>query len=234
MLTVDPFLTLLSLMTTPLLAICVHRSQADACARPRDVSARQTARLRRWRPRASAPSGWCRRSRSSGYQSGHFEELSGDSLTAGVEAVRLQARFAPMVDAAGLLSTLIVLWVGATKVADGEMQLGVLLIFLTYVGSLYKPVKALSKLTMIFTKGMAAAERIDDVLSAEPDIKDRRDAIVAPAVQGARFASTRSRSRTGVSRCCGRCRSTSTPARPSPWSGRPAPGSRRSPHSFPG
>jgi ABC-type multidrug transport system fused ATPase/permease subunit len=89
-----------------------------------------------------------------------------------------------MVDAAGLLSILIVLWVGATKVANGQMNLGVLLIFLTYVGSLYKPVKALSKLTMIFTKGMAAAERINDVLSTEPDIKDRRDAVVAPPFRG--------------------------------------------------
>ncbi len=64
------------------------------------------------------------------------------------------------------------------------MQLGVLLIFLTYVGSLYKPVKALSKLTTIFTKGMAAAERIDDVLSSEPDIKDSPDAIIAPGFKG--------------------------------------------------
>ncbi|MEP7115419.1 MAG: ABC transporter ATP-binding protein, partial [Ilumatobacteraceae bacterium] len=91
---------------------------------------------------------------------------------------------APMVDAAGLLSTLIVLWVGANRVASGQMKLGVLLIFLTYVGSLYKPVKALSKLTSTFTKGMAAAERIEDVLSTEPDIRDQPNAILAPPFHG--------------------------------------------------
>jgi ABC-type multidrug transport system fused ATPase/permease subunit len=64
------------------------------------------------------------------------------------------------------------------------MKLGLLLIFITYVGSLYKPVKALSKLTMIFTKGMAAAERIDDVLQAEPDIRDKPNAVLAPPFRG--------------------------------------------------
>ena len=118
------------------------------------------------------------------HQSGRFEKLSGDSRDAGVEAVRLQARFGPLVDGAGLLSTLIVLWVGASRVANGQMDLGLLLIFLTYVGSLYRPVKALSKLTSIFTRGMAAAERIGEVLATEPEIHDRPNATLAPPFQG--------------------------------------------------
>jgi ABC-type multidrug transport system fused ATPase/permease subunit len=183
MLTVDPFLTLLSLMTTPLLALSIHRSRRNLRQASRRVRKADGA-VASLATESLGAIGLVQAFTLERYQSGHFEELTGDSLTAGVEAVRLQARFAPMVDAAGLLSTLIVLWVGATKVANGEMKLGVLLIFLTYVGSLYKPVKALSKLTMIFTKGMAAAERIEEVLSAEPDIKDRRDAIVAPTFKG--------------------------------------------------
>ena len=183
MLKIDPFMTLMSLMTTPLLALAVHRS-------------RHTLRLASRRLRRADGAVASAATESLGaiglvqaftlerHQSGHFERLSGDSLTAGVEAVRLQARFSPMVDAAGLLSTLVVLWVGANRVANGQMQLGVLLIFVTYVGSLYKPVKALSKLTTIFTKGMAAAERIDEVLSTEPAIHDRPGAILAPPFHG--------------------------------------------------
>ena len=183
MLTVDPYLTLLSLMTTPLLALAVHRSkrtlrQASRRVRKADGAVASLA------TESLGAIGLVQAFTLERHQSGHFEELSGDSLNAGVEAVRLQARFAPMVDAAGLVSILIVLWVGANRVANDQMKLGVLLIFLTYVGSLYKPVKALSKLTMIFTKGMAAAERIDDVLSTEPDITDRPNAIMAPPFKG--------------------------------------------------
>ncbi len=183
MLNVDPFLTLLSLATTPLLAFAVHRSkrtlrQASRRVRRADGAVASAA------TESLGAIGLVQAFTLERHQSGHFEQLSGDSLSAGVEAVRLQARFAPMVDAAGLLSILIVLWVGANRVASGQMKLGVLLIFLTYVGSLYKPVRALSKLTTVFTKGMAAAERIDDVLSTEPDIHDRPDAVLAPPFGG--------------------------------------------------
>ena len=187
MLEVDPFLTLLSLMTTPILAFAIHRSrrvlrQASRRVRRADGAVASAA------TESLGAIGLVQAFTLERHQSGHFEQLSGDSLVAGVEAVRLQARFAPMVDAAGLLSTLIVLWVGANRVASGQMKLGVLLIFLTYVGSLYKPVRALSKLTTIFTKGMAAAERIEDVLSTEPDIRNRPNAILAqPFIGHIRF-----------------------------------------------
>ncbi len=183
MLKVDPFLTLLSLITTPLLAVAIHSAkrtlrQASRRVRRADGAVASAA------TESLGAIGLVQAFTLERHQSGRFEQLSGDSLDAGVEAVRLQARFAPMVDAAGLASTLIVLWVGANRVASGQMRLGVLLIFLTYVGSLYKPVRALSKLTSIFTKGMAAAERIEDVLSTEPDIRDQPNAVLAPPFRG--------------------------------------------------
>ena len=183
MLEVDPFLTLLSLATTPLLAFAVHRSKRTLRRASRRVR-RADGAVASAATESLGAIGLVQAFTLERHQSGHFERLSGDSLSAGVEAVRLQARFGPMVDAAGLLSILIVLWVGANRVASGQMKLGVLLIFLTYVGSLYKPVKALSKLTSVFTKGMAAAERIDDVLSTEPDIHDQPHALLAPPFGG--------------------------------------------------
>ncbi len=183
MVTIDPLLTLLSLFTTPLLALAVHRSKnslrmASRRARRADGAVASAA------SESLAAIGLVQAFTLERHQSGRFEKLSGDSLDAGVEAVRLQARFGPLVDGAGLLSTLIVLWVGASRVANGQMDLGLLLIFLTYVGSLYRPVKALSKLTSIFTRGMAAAERIGEVLATEPEIHDRPNATLAPPFQG--------------------------------------------------
>ena len=183
MLKVDPYLTLLSLLTTPLLGWAVHRSKTDLRTASRRVR-RADGAVASAATESLGAIGLVQAFTLERHQAGQFEQLSGKSLTAGVEAVRLQARFGPMVDAAGLVSTLIVIWVGASRVASGQMKLGVLLIFITYVGSLYKPVKALSKLTSIFSKGMAAAERIEDVLSAEPDIRDRPSAVLAPPLRG--------------------------------------------------
>ena len=183
MVIIAPTLTLLSLSTIPLLGLALLHSrrrlrQATRRAHNADLAVASLA------TESLGAIGLVQAFTLEPHQSGHFEELSGDSLSAGVEAIRLQARFSPTVDAAGLVSILIVLWVGANRVADGQMRLGVLLIFLTYVGSLYTPVKALTKLTPMFITGIAAAERIDDVLSTEPEIDDRRDAIYAPPFKG--------------------------------------------------
>ena len=183
MFTIAPFLTLLSLLTTPLLGLAVYRSKRamrQASRRARKANGALVSLT----TESLGAIGLVQAFTLEPDESGQFEELSSDSLSAGIEAVRLHARFGPMVDAAGLVSIVIVLWVGANRVANGQMKLGVLLIFLTYVASLYKPVKALSRLSVIFTKGMAAAERIDEVLSTEPDIEDRRDAVHAPPFKG--------------------------------------------------
>jgi ATP-binding cassette subfamily B protein len=183
MLSIDPLLTLLVLLTTPVLVLAIQRSrrhlrQASRRARKAD------GRLASLASESLSAIGLVQAFTLERHQSGQFEELSDDSLVAGVEAVRLQARFGPMVDVAGLLSVLVVLWVGGNQVANGDMTLGALLIFLAYVGSLYKPIKTLSKLTLVLSKGVAAGERINVVLSTEPDIVDRPNAIFAPPLRG--------------------------------------------------
>ena len=105
-----------------------------------------------------------------------FAGLSDASLTSGLDAVRIQAKFIPLIDLASVLSTAVVLWFGAYQVLNGKLTLGVLLVFLSYLGSLYKPVKSLSKLSNVVTKGAAAAERIEEVLNAPLEIVDHPQA----------------------------------------------------------
>ncbi len=183
MLTIDPTLTLLTLTTAPLLAWAIHRSRRSLRQASQRVQ-RADADVASLATESLGAIGLVQAFTLERHQSGRFEELSDDSLNAGVEAVRLQARFGPTVDAVGLVSMLIVLWVGADRVADGHMKLGMLLIFLTYVGSLYTPVKALSRLTTIFTRGTAAAERVEELLATEPDIEEPPNAVTAPPFRG--------------------------------------------------
>jgi ABC-type multidrug transport system fused ATPase/permease subunit len=109
-----------------------------------------------------------------------FSKLSDRSLDAGLDAVRMQSRFSPLVELASVLSTAVVLWFGALRVLSGELSLGVLLVFLSYLTLLYKPVRQLSKLSNVASKGAAAAERIEELLSAPLDIVDRPNAVARP------------------------------------------------------
>jgi ATP-binding cassette, subfamily B, bacterial len=64
------------------------------------------------------------------------------------------------------------------------MSLGVLLVFLSYLGSLYKPIKALSKLSTVTSKGLAASERVMEILNTSPQIADTGRPPRLPRVTG--------------------------------------------------
>jgi ABC-type multidrug transport system fused ATPase/permease subunit len=117
-------------------------------------------------------------------QSERFGELTGNSLRAGLEATRYQARFSPAVDITAVVSTAMVMGFGALRVLDGKLTPGELLVFLSYVGSMYKPVKALAKLSNSFSKGMVSVERIRDVLAEAPQIVDHPYAAWMPPTRG--------------------------------------------------
>jgi ATP-binding cassette, subfamily B, bacterial len=172
MVLLDPAFTLLALLATPPLALATHRAR---------VRLRQASRAVRRADGILASS--ATESLSSiqliqaftleADRSARFRRLSEDSLDAGLDAARLEARFGPLVDVGGVVSLATVVWFGALRVLDGELTLGVLLVFVSYVGSLYKPIKALSKLAQTLSKGVAASERIGEVLDAPIDIVDR-------------------------------------------------------------
>jgi ABC-type multidrug transport system fused ATPase/permease subunit len=117
-------------------------------------------------------------------QTERFESLTERSLIAGLEASRYQALFSPAVDITAVVSTALVIGVGAVRVLDGKLTVGQLLVFVSYIGSMYKPVKALAKLSHNFSKGLASVERIRDVLSQAPQIQDRPNAVMLPPARG--------------------------------------------------
>ena len=118
------------------------------------------------------------------YEDERFGERNLESLSAALEAVRLRSVFTPLVDIVSLGGTLLVTYVGVHRVLDGSMSLGILLVFLSYLNSLYKPMRALSKMTYVVSRGTTSAERVEQILKVEDRIPQRPDAIVAPRVLG--------------------------------------------------
>ncbi len=183
MLIVAPFLTLIALVITPLMVITIIRStrtlkRASRQARKADgqVAAAATETL------SVMPV--IQTFALEEHQSHRFAELNRESLTHGLEAVRVQARFSPFVDITSVVSTASVLWVGAQQVRAGDLTLGVLLVFLSYLSSLYKPVKAITRLAATISKGTAASERVLELLQSEPDVVNRPTAVTAPRFAG--------------------------------------------------
>ena len=172
MLALDPTFTLLAFLATPPLALATHRSRRDLRLAARRVR-RADGNLASAATEDLAAVHLVQAFTLEQSRLARFAGLSRASLSAGLESVRLQSRFGPMVEVSSVVSTAVVLWFGAQRVLAGRLSLGVLVVFLAYLGSLYKPVKSLSKTSSVISKGTAAVERITDVMAAEPDIVDR-------------------------------------------------------------
>src|SRR5256714_57321 len=103
---------------------------------------------------------------------------------AGLRAGRLQAQFTPLVSVVLVLGTLIVLGVGGYVAAGNgfhagfftinaaTIDVGTLVLFLTYLKMLYQPMRNLSKLTNLASNGTSAAERIQEILGQAPEVME--------------------------------------------------------------
>ncbi|MGI8711240.1 MAG: ABC transporter ATP-binding protein [Acidimicrobiales bacterium] len=184
MVVLDPIFTLLALLVTPVMALVIYRATVALKAASRrgrkadgQVAATATESL--------AAIHLVQAFAMEGAQQDRFGSVNRLSLEAGLETVRLQARFSPVVEVTSALSTGLVLWFGAHRVLQGRISLGVLLVFLSYLGSLYKPVKALSKLSTLVSKGSAATERVVALLDEVPQVTSAPGARKLPALRGA-------------------------------------------------
>ena len=106
------------------------------------------------------------------------------NVDASLRARGLKARLAPMVDVIVAVGTCLVLWYGVRLVLAGALTAGALLVFITYLSKMYKPMKNLSKMSDTLSKAAISFERIRDVLGIESQIRDRVGAVPAPRFAG--------------------------------------------------
>ena len=113
-----------------------------------------------------------------------FATDSENYYRARVQGFRYWATFFPAMRFVASLGMVIVLGVGATMVVHGELSLGTLIAFLSYVTSFYQPINRLTEIDRIFQEAIAAGERIFELLDETSDIKDAPDAVELPPIQG--------------------------------------------------
>ena len=76
------------------------------------------------------------------------------------------------------------LWFGSRLVMSGSLSAGELVVFILYLGKMYKPMQELSKMTDTYSKAAVGYERIEEILETKNEIKDARRALRAPRFKG--------------------------------------------------
>jgi len=118
------------------------------------------------------------------YEQRRLEVESMESVGMALRARALKATLSPLVELIVALGTAAVLWFGAGMVLDGRLSAGSLIVFVLYLGKMYKPMQELSKLTDTYSKAAVAWERICEVLQAEGTVHDLPGAQPAPLLRG--------------------------------------------------
>ena len=118
------------------------------------------------------------------YEQQRLEEQSLEGVEMALRARSIKARLSPLVEIIVACGTALVLWFGARMVLEGSLHEGDLIVFVWYLGKMYKPMQDLSKMTDTFSKAAVGYERIKEVLETDGQVKDLPDARRAPRLKG--------------------------------------------------
>ena len=113
-----------------------------------------------------------------------YEAVSNETLRESIRMTRLEAAATRSSSITAAFGTAMVVFVGGIEVLQGRMLPGDLVLVMSYVTSMYKPLRNLAKLSIECSKAAASAERIAEVLEIEPEIRDLPDAIEADDIRG--------------------------------------------------
>jgi len=118
------------------------------------------------------------------YEERRLEEESLEGIEIALRARGLKAKLAPFVDIIVAIGTAMVLWFGARMALNGTLSAGSLIVFIFYLGKMYKPMQELSKMTDAYSKASVGYERIKEILDTEGEVKDIPGARRAPYFKG--------------------------------------------------
>src|SRR5436305_4450485 len=113
-----------------------------------------------------------------------FRALNDENRAANQTTVNLNAAYFPAVEFLSALVTVEILLVGGFEVINGNTSTGVVFAFVAALNNFFDPIQQLSQLYTTYQSGMAALDKIFELLDEEPDLVDAPDAVALPSIRG--------------------------------------------------
>ena len=89
-----------------------------------------------------------------------FQRLNHENYQAGMEQIHILAIFMPLVEVLGVITVAIVILYGGGHILSGDMTLGILVAFISYLRMFFRPIRDLSEKYNILQNALASAERL--------------------------------------------------------------------------
>jgi ABC-type multidrug transport system fused ATPase/permease subunit len=183
LLTFDVTLALITFAIFPIMALgslAFRIASADAYKRTRETIGAITAYLQ------ESLSG-IRVVRSFAQEPAHrarFRALNQANRDANMTTVNLNAAYFPAVEFVSSLATVAILVIGGSQVIHGHLEVGVLVGFVAALNGFFDPIGQLSQLYTTYQAGMAALDKIFELLDEEPDLVEKPDAVELERIRG--------------------------------------------------
>ncbi len=179
----DAELALLTFLILPVMALAslaFRIASADAYRRTRETIGTITAYLQ------ETLSG-IRVVRTFGQEPVHVRRFTGlneRNRDANMVTVNLNATYFPGVELLSSLATVGILLYGGIQVLDGDVAIGVLVGFIAALNGFFDPINQLSQVYTTYQSGMAALDKIFELLDEDPELVDAPDAVALPPIKG--------------------------------------------------
>jgi ATP-binding cassette subfamily B protein len=108
-----------------------------------------------------------------------FRRLNHENYQAGMAQIHILAVFMPLVEVLGVIAVAIIILYGGGRILSGEMTLGILVAFISYLRMFFRPIRDLSEKYNLLQNALASAERIFLVMDST-DSHPRPDAARGP------------------------------------------------------
>jgi ABC-type multidrug transport system fused ATPase/permease subunit len=113
-----------------------------------------------------------------------FAELNEDNRDANMTTVRLNAAYFPTVEMLSGVAVAAIVLYGGLQAINGHITVGTVVAFVAALSNLFEPIQQLSQLYATYQSGMAALEKIFQLLDVRPDLEDRADALELGRISG--------------------------------------------------
>ncbi|HET9740088.1 MAG TPA: ABC transporter ATP-binding protein [Solirubrobacteraceae bacterium] len=113
-----------------------------------------------------------------------FAALNEDNYAANMKTVYLNAGYFPAVELLSAVATAGILLYGGLQAVDGAITIGVLVAFIAALSNFFDPIQSLSQFYTTYQAGMAALDKIFELLDEEPDLRDRPGAVRLERLRG--------------------------------------------------
>lgn len=194
LLTFDVELALLTFLVFPVLAFgsfAFRIASADAYARTRETIGAITGSLQESLSGIRVVRSFAQEDR----QRRDFAVLNTENRDANMKTVYLNAAYFPAVEFVSAVATVGILLYGGNQVLDDELTIGVLVGFIAAMNGFFDPIGQLSQVYTTYQAGMAALDKIFELLDVDPEMTDKPDAVDLPrplrgeiAFEGVSFA----------------------------------------------